>query len=118
MVTTTSNTNSATLHINPVVFITSPKELFIVLATCLGYFIPNVFWKTTHALKCYPLPSDLSISENNLFSHIEPKIPMLTWDEIKEMNHNDITIGSHTLGHVHLTKVSLEKAKRQSIIRR
>jgi peptidoglycan/xylan/chitin deacetylase (PgdA/CDA1 family) len=57
-----------------------------------------------------------TVGGNNDFDykhHIQPKNKMLTWNEIKEMNANGITIGSHTLDHIHLTKISQAEARRQ-----
>ncbi|MGE5397697.1 MAG: polysaccharide deacetylase family protein [Chitinophagales bacterium] len=44
---------------------------------------------------------------------IQPKNKMLTWDEIKEMSANGITIGAHTIDHVHLTEITPDKARHQ-----
>lgn len=38
---------------------------------------------------------------------------MLTWDQIREMADNGMTIGCHTLDHKHLTRVGLAEAQRQ-----
>lgn len=53
------------------------------------------------------------INEFDYKAHIQPKNKMLTWNEIKEMNSNGITISAHTLDHVHLTRISKTEAKRQ-----
>ena len=53
------------------------------------------------------------INEFDYKAHIQPKNKMLTWNQIKEMNDNGITIGAHTLDHVHLAKISQAEAKRQ-----
>lgn len=53
------------------------------------------------------------INEFDYNAHIQPKNKMLTWNEIKEMDANGITIGGHTLDHVHLNKINPEEAKRQ-----
>lgn len=53
------------------------------------------------------------INEFDYFAHLQPKNKMMSWKEIKEMNAAGITIGAHTLDHVHLTKVSPAEAQRQ-----
>lgn len=55
------------------------------------------------------------VNEFDIKAHSQPKTSMLTWDEIKEMDAGGITIGAHTLDHPHLSKISLEEAKRQIV---
>ena len=51
----------------------------------------------------------------DLKAKIEPKNKMMNWSEIRAMDANGITIGSHTLDHPHLTKITPSEAKRQII---
>lgn len=53
------------------------------------------------------------INEFDYAKNIQPKNAMLTWGQIKEMKNNGITIGAHTIDHVHLTEVSQSEARRQ-----
>lgn len=55
------------------------------------------------------------INEFDYNAHIQPKNKMLTWNQIKELNENGITIGAHTLDHAHLTEVSEAEARRQIV---
>ena len=42
------------------------------------------------------------------------KSRLLSTDQLRELDRSGITIGSHTLGHVHLTQVDLETARRET----
>ncbi len=42
-----------------------------------------------------------------------PEMPMMSWDNIKEMSNGIIEIGSHTLNHPIVTKVTFEVAKEE-----
>lgn len=53
------------------------------------------------------------INEFDYKIHAEPKVKMMNWTEIKAMDAAGITIGSHTLDHPWLTRVSPAEAKRQ-----
>jgi peptidoglycan/xylan/chitin deacetylase (PgdA/CDA1 family) len=53
------------------------------------------------------------INEFDFKKHIQPQNKMLTWSQIKEMNANGITIGAHTLDHVHLTRINKTEARQQ-----
>ncbi|MGE5391907.1 MAG: polysaccharide deacetylase family protein [Deltaproteobacteria bacterium] len=53
------------------------------------------------------------INDFDYRKNIQPKNEMLTWRQIKEMRDNGITIGAHTVDHVHLTEVSLPEARNQ-----
>ncbi len=55
------------------------------------------------------------LNEFDLKDSIQPQSEMLNWDEIREMDSNRITIGAHTLDHLHLTKINPEEARRQII---
>ena len=47
--------------------------------------------------------------------HLQPECEMLSWEEIREMDAAGITIGAHTLDHVHLARISVKEAERQLI---
>jgi len=42
-----------------------------------------------------------------------PEIPMLSWDEIREMNDYGIDFGAHSCSHPHLSKISKERLKNE-----
>ncbi len=44
------------------------------------------------------------------------KRPWLTWNEIIEMSHNNISFGAHTHNHIILTKVSLDNAREEMLL--
>jgi peptidoglycan/xylan/chitin deacetylase (PgdA/CDA1 family) len=44
-----------------------------------------------------------------------PELPMLSWDEIKEMTAHGIEFGAHTRNHPNLTEVNTEIARREII---
>jgi len=61
-------------------------------------------------------------SVENLSDKLDANIPpdlgkdhILSWNEVREMNNNNIDFGSHTVTHPFLTKVSLKEARRQII---
>ncbi len=74
-------------------------------------------------LKKYGLTATIFIVTNtvggtNVFdtaARLQPESRMLSWDEIREMDAAGITMGAHTLDHVHLSKVNLEESRRQVI---
>lgn len=44
-----------------------------------------------------------------------PDLPMLSWDEIREMRDVGIEFGSHTCSHAHLPRLSLEEMKTELV---
>lgn len=42
-----------------------------------------------------------------------PNLLPLTWDQLKDMSNNGISIGSHTMSHPNLTKISRAQAQRE-----
>lgn len=52
----------------------------------------------------------ISVSGVGIPTHLGKEL-ILSWDEIREMCNNGITIGAHTVTHAILTKVSEEQAK-------
>ena len=44
-----------------------------------------------------------------------PKLPMMTWDEIKEMRRAGIDFGAHSHSHTRLTEVEPEEARREML---
>jgi len=42
-----------------------------------------------------------------------PDIPMLSWDEVREMSKYGIEFGAHSCSHPHLTKLSINEARKE-----
>jgi len=67
-----------------------------------------------------PMSRDNLLTEiaEDLGFGLEPdprEVPMLTWDQLREMAQADITIGSHSITHPVLTAMSLENAKHELV---
>ncbi|MFZ5897694.1 MAG: polysaccharide deacetylase family protein [Bacillota bacterium] len=57
-----------------------------------------------------------AIGKTNFFdAGSQPPNAIMNWEEIRTMERAGITIGSHTLTHPHLTRISTEEARRQIV---
>lgn len=52
-------------------------------------------------------------NEFDLKTHSQPPNKMLNWNQIRVLETDGITIGCHTLDHVHLTRISPNDARKQ-----
>jgi peptidoglycan/xylan/chitin deacetylase (PgdA/CDA1 family) len=68
-------------------------------------FIATIFISTDHVGNKSSWERDASI----------PELPMLTWDEIKEMGGYGINFESHACGHCYLSKLSRDEARYELI---
>jgi peptidoglycan/xylan/chitin deacetylase (PgdA/CDA1 family) len=76
----------------------------------------NVYENAYPYFKEHKLPASIFITTEYVQKWIvmnHTQFKMLNWNQIKEMNKNDITIGSHTVTHPHLKKISFEKARNE-----
>ncbi len=68
-------------------------------------FIATIFVSTDHVGQTSSWERDGSI----------PELPMLTWDEIREMSDYGIRIESHACGHCYLSRLSEDEARHELI---
>ena len=79
-------------------------DAFPILKEC--NFSAVIFLTTSHCGKI----NDWPYQHNSI-----PRLPMLSWKEIKEMSSYGIEFGAHTQNHPRLTEVSICKAKDEII---
>jgi peptidoglycan/xylan/chitin deacetylase (PgdA/CDA1 family) len=79
-----------------------------------GYY--NVYQNAYPILKKYKLPATIFITTGYVQKQMplnQVQLSMLSWDEIKEMSDNGVTMGAHTITHPNLEQVDLETAKKE-----